>query len=1212
MGHIEFRLGLSGTGKSQSIANEIAREVENNPLSSRIFWVVPGVASYTSERRLLEQTAATVRAEVIHLSRLAEQANTKLQATTATPVNNTGKRLLLAAVYKDCVSELQVLHRAEPSIRFLDSILEVFEELSEFALVPEQIEAQLEVAATRFDDIDPLSLTAVASKSLIGKLRDISLMYVRWKQELRIRHLYDASDLPALVTPHLDRWSELPQITLYIDGFSDICPRDALFIAALAQRAAHTVITLPLRRSTATGRALGSAVSHNEDGFPWDDPLILQGWMSFRRLTWAAAEQGLQIDVQKAPVTAKEGRFKEAPDLSVLAEFLAGERTEPADWQGQVFLAQAQNSRAECDGVAASIARYVQEESCGFEDIAVLVPDMELYSAQLAESFHAYGIPFSMDTYPPLANHPLTKFLLASLVTVDEDLSVEAMKRYLKTEFCGLTPEDGDWLETYIQSYEVEGRKMWLSPERWGFAQAQSDGVAAAAASRADERAESLRQTLLSILQPFVTRLSGDLRPAQLAQALWELLVDAGAKRKVAQWLVEEGAGAAANPGEGSLHEQAWMKWMSLLNDLSETRAGIPMPRSFLFSLVYEECMTQSLTTIPEGLHQVRVLSFAHAIAWEASRVFVMGAADGVLPGRVLHRGLLQDEERIQFAALFDQRLGYTTQERQGFQRMFVYSVLSRSSEHLVISSPLSNQDGKAIRPSLLFAQIQEWFNGQCSEVLWTREDAVGLFEGDRGLANIQAPPGRLLEYWLPRLKEGTLPVKELPQLQSAMLHYLENHPWRAAARQGVAGLSHQTQAKSLPDSVAKQLYGTPLYTNVHQLETYASCSYRYFLQYGLRLQPEDFPEITPAERGTLIHDVLQEFVAKHMDDPSSWRKMADADVQESIRRLFDQVLERPTSQIWARKASRRQQALEALLLLERAAVVLTNHVRRGEFVPRALELSFGTRAGADGDSDKHGADGTGNRLPLLKFALDNEVEVLVRGRVDRVDTAAEGNDLAIRIIDYKSSALDLDITRIEYGLRLQLPLYGAALVKYSQQLFGQEGTLAGLLYLPIQSGISVSPSPMKPSDAIAAQAQHMRTRGWMLANDTYLQWMDGSIRDGATDLFKKVYKKDGSLMKTAPVLTEQAWQSLLGRVISHVYTLSSRILSGKIPIQPYRFRSEESCTFCPYSAVCHIDKRWDPSPFRNLSPLNTDDMEDWTAYTEHWHEFISAGSDEQ
>src|SRR5699024_10581654 len=89
--------------------------------------------------------------------------------------------------------------------------------------------------------------------------------------------------------------------------------------------------------------------------------------------------------------------------------------------------------------------------------------------------------------------------------------------------------------------------------------------------------------------------------------------------------------------------------------------------------------------------------------------------------------------------------------------------------------------------------------------------------------------------------------------------------------------------------------------------------------------------------------------------------------------------------------------------VIARATYILSEQARRSKFASVGRELGFG--------ASKR------DTLPPLRLPLNNGFELMLRGRIDRVDKAEDGDDLFLRIIDYKSSAIGLNLVEVYYGI---------------------------------------------------------------------------------------------------------------------------------------------------------------------------------------------------
>jgi ATP-dependent helicase/nuclease subunit B len=196
---------------------------------------------------------------------------------------------------------------------------------------------------------------------------------------------------------------------------------------------------------------------------------------------------------------------------------------------------------------------------------------------------------------------------------------------------------------------------------------------------------------------------------------------------------------------------------------------------------------------------------------------------------------------------------------------------------------------------------------------------------------------------------------------------------------------------------------GSPV--SATRFETYAKCPRRYLfdrvLRVSERVRPEELWRIEPMRRGTLVHAILEEYVAERV---------------AGAPRSFDRLLALATVRLDEAEAG----GLVGKLLLwhlDRAAIIrdLTRfHAEEGDLEPIAAELSFGS--------------GDGDDAPPVTVVLDDGRTVAFHGSIDRVDRTSSGQ---VMVSDYKTGRQgrlsDLTQDPVAAGKLLQLPLYALA-----------------------------------------------------------------------------------------------------------------------------------------------------------------------------------------
>lgn len=203
------------------------------------------------------------------------------------------------------------------------------------------------------------------------------------------------------------------------------------------------------------------------------------------------------------------------------------------------------------------------------------------------------------------------------------------------------------------------------------------------------------------------------------------------------------------------------------------------------------------------------------------------------------------------------------------------------------------------------------------------------------------------------------------------------------------------------------------------RLELWAGCPFRYFLSQVLRLAERDDPEreveLNPAERGTLVHLILERFFAEVLQrtggPPAPTQPWTETDRTRMIELAHVAFAEVEKRGITGRPLTWRRTKADVLADLDRFLTKDDEHRRDGGLVPTSVEMSFGN----------------GDESPVT-IELRSGRTLRFRGKVDRVDQTEDG---AVTVIDYKTGSASkfkqLDADPVNEGTVLQLGVYAEA-----------------------------------------------------------------------------------------------------------------------------------------------------------------------------------------
>ena len=217
----------------------------------------------------------------------------------------------------------------------------------------------------------------------------------------------------------------------------------------------------------------------------------------------------------------------------------------------------------------------------------------------------------------------------------------------------------------------------------------------------------------------------------------------------------------------------------------------------------------------------------------------------------------------------------------------------------------------------------------------------------------------------------------------------------------------------------ADMLTGRPL--SPTSLERWAKCPFSYLLGSVLRLSaeenPEDIYDITPLERGSLAHEILEKFLEatrsqNALPKPNdAWRN----DQRELLRGVAADVFADAEARGVTGKDVLWQIARDEMLIDLEAFLDADDRVRQQyDMSPIGIEANFGI--------DENGW------LPV-ELTLPDGTQVRFRGKIDRID--ADNSGKRALVLDYKTgssySYRNLKDDPIDRGQHLQLAIYSLA-----------------------------------------------------------------------------------------------------------------------------------------------------------------------------------------
>ncbi|MGN1058872.1 MAG: PD-(D/E)XK nuclease family protein, partial [Clostridia bacterium] len=938
----------------------------------------------------------------------------------------------------------------------------------------------------------------------------------------------DGEDYLAMLAAQAEQTDFFRGLHVFIDEFFRFTPAELDCIRAFCRAGAAVWVTL------------GAADANASGIFEPVQATALQ-------LTRLAREAGIPMN---PPVYLKEKhRFIHTPEL---AHFEAEYHHYPPRLYPEptrnVSLYIAPDLYTEVQALAAAICRAVSEAGLRYRDVAVIAGDPELYADLIKTVFPIYNIPVFIDQKRPLLSHPIIVMLFSLLDLMTDGLETETLLSYCKTGYSGLPREETDRLENFALAGRLK-RQDWLDDSRFlqradsVFYRTESyeEADAADAASLL-----ALRNRLLTPLTTLHAALSESRRVADRAAALFAFFEDVALYQTVQAEL--DSFKARGELQKAREHGEIYNLLITLLDELvlclGDEKIGMDRLRTII-SAGLSQC---EISTIPPGSDQVFFGDVGRSLIKNVKALFVIGAGDSAFPAPPPKEGLLKDEER-RLLAEKGVDLGPDGKKIVFHNQYLVYNALNISSGSLYVSYPVADHEGKGLRPSPLIRRLRKIF-----PKLTVTDNLTNPPEPERMIAG----KASAWQYMLEHFHEDTATVLALKDL-------FEHDPaYKEAYAAMLRSAQYTNRVRDLSPPVARALYGTELHGSVTQLETYSSCPFSYFLQYGLKAKERKILKIDAPDVGSLLHKLV-ELASRRLT--RAHRSFGDLN-EEAAAQLADETVTELFSDLFITRlyAENRLAALIRRLktLTAKMLLVIGTHVARGAFEPCAFEIAFGE-------------DG---QLPPVTIPLPTGETVTLTGRIDRIDTLRQDASVYIKIIDYKTGSKSFRLSDVYNRLSLQLAVYLMAATEGGEALFGAQPRPAGMFYFRLADR-TADAAAQAAEDALLKQ---FKMSGLLLKDADIVRAMDQGIQ-GFSAILPARMKQDGTLSESGgSYATLTQFKQLSDHVRRTAGAIGREILRGGAAISPCKSSQGLPCQYCRYHSICAFDPEKDP--YRIAHPL--------------------------
>lgn len=1124
---LQFIFGNSGSGKSTYLYEQVLDEAGKNPDKNYLI-IVPEQFTMSTQRELvrLQRVHAIMNVDVLSFARLAYRVFDELGRENLMVLEETGKNLVLRRIAEEKKGELKVLGGNMNKMGYVGEVKSLISELSQYNITPDTLQEFLSYA-----DV---------SESLRMKLEDILVLYKGFRGFLEGKFI-TSEEILTLLCDVAEESAIICDSVIVFDEFTGFTPIQNRLLAKLLTLAEKLQISVTM--------------DYREDFYHSRGAHELFAMSKKTVKTLLEMADRLHVPVEEPVVLQKGWRFVRDGEKSGTAEksalyFMEQNLFRPwsRKWQketDEIQILLHRNPKDELLYVANEIAALVRKQKYHYAEIAVVTGDVNLYANYVPEVFAKYDIPFFVDQTKNILFHPLVEFVRAALEVVESGFSYESVFRFLRCGLCNLSDGQIDILENYVLARGIRGVKKWQS--RWTMVR---DG-------ETDTMPElnEVRSQTVSLLLPLYEVFAGQhVQVKEVAAALYDLLQTLEIERQMKEKeIFYETGGDFAKAKE---YSQIYRILIDLLDKVVALLGEEQITVSEFADIMDAGFDAAKVAVIPPGRDKVTIGDIERTRLQHVKVLFFVGVNDGVVPKSENKGGIISQFER-EMLSESQMELAPGAREKVFIQKFYLYLNMTKPSDRLYLTFSKVNAEGKALRPSYLITTLQKLF-----PLLQVRE-----------MPQLRTPeqiltPESGMEYFLQGLWQETEAEDNDTAFWNALTNwYLKDERFREQVQILLNAAYDSYSEEPVSHAVTKALYGTTLENSVTRLERFASCAFAHYLQYGLGLKERELLQFASVDMGNIYHEVLEQF-AKQVDESGyDWFNMPEEVANQLVEKAMEETIAGYKGASVFEDARNRYLLERMKHTLYCTVRALLYQVQKGRFVPSAFEVSF------SGYSD----------FNAIRFQLNDEEKMNLRGRIDRVDTYEERDKVYVRIIDYKSGNTSFSLLNLYHGLQLQLVVYmNAAMELVGKKHPEKKVEPAGIFYYHVKHPMVDGMGNESDEEIRGALLEQLKLNGLVNEDPAVYNNMDIGL-DGSSTVIPVGLKADGSLKSASKVASAEEFAVLSSYVNQKIIETGRRIFAGDVAMNPYQLDKQSGCDYCPYHAVCGFDVRMPGHSYRKL-----------------------------
>ena len=972
-------------------------------------------------------------------------------------------------------------------------------------------------------------ISGVEDLYLKNKLQDMSLIYKEFEDKISESYIED-TDLLTLLAENLDKVDLVKNSIIYIDEFSGFTYQEYQVIKEFLRLAKEVNITI--------------CTDNLDFNTNPDIDIYYPNKLTVKKLLNLAKENDIGLDEF---VHLEKGlRFKTEELQFLSSNLYSNNSTIYGKDVENLSLFLAKNEYSEVENVAKKIEELIRKENMRYRDISIITKNIENYSSLVRAIFREYDIPVFIDEKRDLNQNIIVQYVLSILEVLSKNFSSEAVFSYIKLGFFDYEKEEIFKLENYCNKWGIKQNK-------W-----KKDFTYELEIESKKKEVERLNEIRKEIIEPLL-KLQEEIKKNRIVKnitiALYNFIINQNIEEKISKKISEL--------EEKDLLDLAkeYKESYEIILDIFDKMVLIFEDEKITvdkYQKIFKIGLKNSgLGKIPGTADQVILGDVDRSRSHKVRAVFILGLNDGVFPSSNKDEGFLNDSDR-EILKQDGIELANGTIDNLYEDKFNIYKAFTTAEEKLYLSYSSSDKDGKSLRPSVLISQIKKMFPKMKEE-----SDVINKkYE----IVNKKVTYEELIEN-IAKIKNK----EKIDEIWYQIYNYYKGQEeWNKKLTSDMQGLNYTNLPEKIKQENIDKLYGNTLKTSISRLEKYRGCPFSYYLQYGLRLKEKETLKIQSFNTGSFMHETIDSFFKVVREEDIDLAEIEEDKILEIVSNIIDESLNLNKNFIFTATAKYKVLVRRLKRIITKALKYIIITIVNSDFEVSGTEVEFGEK---------------GKYEPII-LELDSSKKIEITGKIDRIDTAKNEDGKYLRIIDYKSSAKNIDLNEVYAGLQIQLLTYTDAICRKEDIM------PAGIFYFSLLEQMANADKRLNEDEIEEMIRKNFKMKGLIIADVKIIKMNDNTLKSGTSNLVPAGITTKGEInQRNTNGVKQEEFKILQEYIYKTIKDISKEILSGKIDLKPYNKQGKTPCEYCEYKTICGFNSKLNNNKYNYIDKKTKDDI---------------------